>query len=135
MAIGDLASPWAPRLLSVLRIVAALVLITHGTQKLFAFPVAEPRPPVELFSMFGAAGLLEVIGGPLLLLGLFTRPLAFLLAGEMAFAYFIVHAPQSFWPILSGGEPPVLLCFIFLYLAAAGGGEWALDRVLARRRP
>ncbi|MGH7631964.1 MAG: DoxX family protein [Gemmatimonadales bacterium] len=135
MAIADLAARSAPRLLSVLRIVAALVLITHGTQKLFAFPVAEPRPPAELFSLFGAAGVLEVVGGPLLLLGLFTRPVAFLLAGEMAFAYFIVHAPQNFWPILSGGEPPVLLCFIFLYLAAAGGGEWALDRVLARRRP
>jgi putative oxidoreductase len=135
MANGDVTAHWAPRLLSVLRIIAALVLITHGTQKLFAFPVAEPRPPVELVSPLGVAGVLEVIGGPLLLLGLFTRPLAFLLAGEMAFAYFMVHAPQSFWPILSGGEPPVLLCFIFLYLAAAGGGEWALDRVRARRRP
>ncbi len=134
MAIGDLAAGWALRLLSVLRIVAALLYIAHGTQKLFAFPVAEPRPPVELFSLFGAAGMLEVIGGPLLLLGLFTRPLALLLAGEMALAYFIVHAPQSFWPILNGGEPPVLLCFIFLYLAAAGGGEWALDRARARRR-
>ncbi|MGH7517038.1 MAG: DoxX family protein [Gemmatimonadales bacterium] len=135
MAIDDLAARWAPRLLSVLRMVAAFVLITHGTQKLFAFPVAEPRPPVELFSLFGAAGVLEVIGGPLLLLGLFTRPLAFLHAGEMAFAYFIAHAPRSVWPVLNGGEPPVLLSFLFLYLAAVGGGEWALDRTLARRRP
>ncbi len=135
MAIADLATRWAPRLLSLLRIVAALVLITHGTQKLFGFPVAQLQPPVELFSRLGLAGMLEVVGGPLLLLGLFTRPLAFLISGEMAVAYFLVHAPRSFWPILSGGEPPVLLCFIFLYLAAAGGGEWALDRVLPRRRP
>lgn len=135
MAIADLAARWAPRLLSVLRIVAAFVLITHGTQKLFGFPVAEPRATVELFSLRGLAGVLEVFGGPLLLLGLVTRPLAFLISGEMAFAYFIAHAPRSFWPVLNGGEPPVLLSFTFLYLAAAGGGEWALDRVLARRRP
>ncbi len=135
MAIADLTARWAPRLLSVLRIVAALVLITHGTQKLFGFPVSEPRPAVELFSQMGLAGVLEVFGGPLLLAGLFTRPLAFVFSGEMAFAYFIVHAPRGFWPVLNGGESPVLLCFIFLYLAAAGGGEWALDRVLPRRQP
>jgi putative oxidoreductase len=120
----------------VLRIVAAFLLIAHGTQKLFGFPAgAEPQPPVELFSRLGGAGVLETFGGPLLLLGLFTRPVAFVLAGEMAFAYFIAHAPRNFWPLLNQGEPPVLLCFIFLYLAAAGGGVWALDRVLARRTP
>jgi putative oxidoreductase len=135
MAIADLAARWAPRLLSVLRIVAALSFITHGTQKLFGFPVAEPRPPAELFSLLGLAGVLETAGGVLLLLGLFTRPVAFLLAGEMAVAYFKAHLPRSFWPILNGGEPTVLFCFLFLYLAAAGGGEWALDRLRARRRP
>jgi putative oxidoreductase len=108
--------------------------MTHGTQKLFGVPVLEPKPTVELFSQFGLAGVLETFGGLLLLLGLFTRPVAFVLAGEMAFAYFMAHLPRSFWPILNGGEPPLLFCFTFLYLAAAGGGEWSLDRVLARRR-
>lgn len=136
MAIDDLAARWGPRLLSVLRIVAAFSFMTHGTQKLFGFPAGpEPQPPVEVFSMMGLAGVLETFGGLLLLLGLFTRPVAFVLAGEMAVAYFIAHAPRGFWPVLNNGEPPVLFCFIFLYLAAAGGGVWALDRVLARRQP
>jgi len=135
MVTDDLTTRWAPRLLSVLRIVAAFMYITHGTQKLFGFPVLEPKAPAELFSMFGVAGVLETFGGLLLLLGLFTRPVAFVLAGEMAVAYFMFHFPKSFWPILNGGEHAVLFCFLYLYLAAAGGGEWALDRVLARRRP
>jgi putative oxidoreductase len=133
MALADTAAVWAPRLLSVLRIVAASVFITHGTQKLFGFPVLEPKPTVELFSMFGFAGVLETVGGLLLLLGLFTRPVAFLLSGEMAVAYFMTHIPRSFWPILNNGEHTVLFCFLFLYLATAGGGEWALDRARARR--
>jgi putative oxidoreductase len=135
MALADTAAAWAPRLLSVLRIVAALLFILHGTQKLFAFPVSEPKPPVELFSLFGLAGVLELVGGLLLLVGLFTRPVAFVLAGEMAVAYFMVHFPRSFWPILNNGEHTVLFCFLFLYLAAAGGGEWALDRARVRRAP
>ncbi len=135
MALDDLASRWAPRLLSVLRLVAAFLLIAHGTQKLFGFPSAEPQPPVQLLSLMGLAGVLETFGGLLLLLGLFTRPVAFVLAGEMAVAYFMVHAPRGFWPVLNYGEPPVLLCFIFLYLAAAGGGEWSLDRARMRRHP
>jgi putative oxidoreductase len=136
MALDDLAARWAPRLLSVLRIVAAFLFIAHGTQKLFGFPAGpEPRPPVELFSQMGLAGVLETFGGLLLLLGLFTRPVAFVLAGEMAVAYFMAHAPRNFWPLLNQGEPAVLLCFTFLYLAAAGGGVWALDRALARRTP
>ena len=133
MTLADTAAVWAPRLLSVLRIVAASVFITHGTQKLFGFPVLEPKPTVELFSMFGFAGVLETVGGLLLLLGLFTRPVAFLLSGEMAVAYFMTHFPRSFWPILNNGEHTVLFCFLFLYLVAAGGGEWALDRARARR--
>ena len=130
---GPVPASWSPRLLSVLRIMAALVLIAHGTQKLFGVPADEPQTPVPLLSLFGLAGVLETFGGSLLLLGLFTRPLAFIVSGEMATAYFMAHAPRGFWPILNHGEVPVLLCFIFLYLAAAGGGVWSLDA--RRSRP
>ena len=123
---------WAPYVLGLLRIVVAFLFIAHGTQKLFGVPVDEPRDPVALGSLMGVAGMLETFGGLLLLLGLFTRPVAFLLAGEMAVAYFKSHAPRGFWPALNGGEPAVLFCFVFLYLAAAGGGAWSLDRL--RRR-
>jgi putative oxidoreductase len=129
---GPLPASWSAHLLSVLRIVAAFLFIAHGSQKLFGWPASEPQQTVELMSRFGLAGVLETFGGLLLLLGLFTRPVAFVLAGEMAAAYFIAHAPQGFWPILNRGELPVLFCFIFLYLAAAGGGPWSLDA--ARRR-
>ena len=122
-----IAATWGPRLLSTLRVVAALLFMQHGTQKLFAFPVSEPRDPAELLSLMGIAGMLEVFGGLLLLLGLFTRPVAFVLAGEMAVAYFRSHAPQGFWPILNGGELAALYCFLFLYFAAVGGGPWSLD--------
>jgi putative oxidoreductase len=118
---------WAGRLLSVLRIAAALVFMAHGTQKLFAWPADEPQAAVPLLSLMGLAGVLETFGGLLLALGLFTRPVAFVLAGEMAVAYFMAHAPRGFWPILNKGELPVLFCFLFLYLAAAGGGTWSLD--------
>lgn len=128
-----LPARWTPYLQSLLRIVAAFTFITHGTQKLFGFPVNEPRDPVELLSLMGLAGVLEAFGGALLLLGLFTRPVAFLLAGEMAVAYFMAHLPRDFWPILNGGERAVLFCFIWLFLAAAGPGPWSLDA--RRRRP
>jgi putative oxidoreductase len=131
---GPIPPRWAPRLLSALRIVAALLFMFHGTQKLFAWPVDEPRQTAELFSLMGLAGVLEVFGGALLLLGLFTRPVAFLLAGEMAVAYFMAHAPRGFWPILNGGELPILYCFLFLFLAAYGGGPWSLDAVRGRDR-
>ena len=124
---GPIPPSWSGRLLSVLRIVAAFLFMAHGTQKLFGWPATEPRPTVELMSLFGLAGVLETFGGLLLLLGLFTRPVAFLLAGEMAVAYFKAHAPQGFWPLLNRGEVPVLFCFLFLYLAATGGGPWSLD--------
>ena len=127
----QIIAQWTPRLLSVLRIVAAFMFMIHGTQKWLGFPV--PRDsPTTLMSLSGAAGLLELIGGALLLVGLFTRPVAFVLSGLMAFAYFIAHAPQDFWPIVNRGELAALYTFVFLYLAAAGGGPWSVDRVLRR---
>ena len=126
---------WAARLRSVLRIVAAFLFVAHGTQKLFGFPAAGPNAPVPLISLLGVAGTLETGGGTLLLLGLFTRPVAFLLAGEMAVAYFLRHAPHGFWPLLNRGELPVLFCFLYLYLAAAGGGPWSLEALQGRIGP
>lgn len=123
---------WSPRLQSVLRIVAAFLFMAHGTQKLFGVPGSGQPPAFHLFTLFGIAGILETFGGTLLLLGLFTRPVAFLLSGEMACAYFIQHAKAGFWPILNHGEPAVLFCFLWLYLAAAGGGSWSLDAWRAR---
>jgi putative oxidoreductase len=112
----------APYLLSVLRIVVAFLFIAHGTQKFFGYPAAEARAGVSLASLPGIASMLEMVGGTLLLLGLFTRPVAFILAGEMAVAYFMAHAPRGFWPLVNRGEPAVLFCFTWLYIAAAGGG-------------
>jgi putative oxidoreductase len=122
----QLSTTWAPRLLSVLRIMAALLFMAHGTMKLLGFPASD-NPGPALFSLMGFAGALELVGGLLLVLGLFTRPVAFILAGEMAFAYFMAHAPQSFFPIVNRGESAVLFCFVFLYLAAAGAGPWSVD--------
>jgi putative oxidoreductase len=123
-----------PILLSVLRVVSAFLFMAHGTQKLLAWPVNQPRNTVELMSLSGAAGILEVFGGAMLLFGLFTRPVAFILSGEMAVAYFLRHAPRDFWPILNGGEVAALYCFLFLYFAAAGGGAWSLDALMRGRR-
>ncbi len=123
---------WEARLLSVLRIITAFLFLSHGGQKLFGIPAPLPFE-LKLFSLVGIAGLLEFWGGLLLLLGLFTRPVAFLLSGEMAIAYFTAHAPKGFWPLLNQGELAVLYCFVFLYLAAAGGGEWGLERYLAQK--
>lgn len=120
---------WAPRLKSVLRIVAAATFMLHGTMKLFAFPAAlSPKGgTVALISQIGLAGVLETFGGALLVLGLFTRPVAFLLSGEMAVAYFQVHFPRSLWPVLNGGAEALVFCFIWLYFSAAGAGPWSLD--------
>jgi putative oxidoreductase len=123
----------AEHLLSIMRIVFALLFMQHGGQKLFDFPIAKSGAPLELFSLMGMAGILECFGGLLLLLGLFTRPVAFVLAGEMAFAYFKAHHPNGFWPIANRGELAVLYCFAYLYLAAAGGGPWSLDRFIRKR--
>jgi len=122
-------SKWSPVLLSVLRIVTGFLFMQHGGMKLLGFPGAGDHK-VELMSLMGFAGCLELIGGGFILIGLFTRPVAFILAGEMAFAYFMAHAPQGFWPVLNQGESAVLFCFVFLYLSAAGGGPWSLDRAM-----
>ncbi|EYD74416.1 putative membrane protein [Rubellimicrobium mesophilum DSM 19309] len=122
----------APRMLSVLRFVSALTFFAHGTQKVLWFPVSEMHPPVG--SIFWIAGVLELVGGALLMLGLFTRPVAFILSGLMAAAYFIAHAPQSLYPALNGGDAAILYCFAFLYFVFAGGGVWSLDALLARAR-
>ena len=123
---------WAPRMLSVLRIMAALLFMEHGCMKLFHFPAPQPGVPDPLPMMLMIAALIEVVGGVLLLLGLFTRPVAFICAGEMAVAYFMAHGSQSFWPALNGGDAAILFCFVFLYLAAAGGGAWSLDAMRNR---
>jgi putative oxidoreductase len=120
------AQGWAPQMLSVLRIMSALLFIEHGTQKLFGFPPSE-RGTVDLFSIYGLAGILETFGGILLLIGLFTRPVAFLLSGMMAVAYFMAHAPRSFFPVSNGGDAAILFCFVFLYLVTAGPGPWSVD--------
>ncbi|EEF80977.1 integral membrane protein [Methylophaga thiooxydans] len=122
----NILSAWQPRILSVVRIISAFLFMQHGAQKIFGFP-AEQRYPFELFSMSGVAGTLELFGGFLLLIGLFTRPVAFLLSGLMAFAYFLVHAPQGFWPLNNGGELATLFSFVFLYFVFAGGGSWSVD--------
>jgi len=120
---------WRPQLLSVLRIMSALLVLQHGTMKLLNFP-AGAMNDTAIGSLSGIAGLIELVGGLLLLVGLFTRPAAFLLSGMTAAAYFMAHAPQGFFPILNGGELAALYCFVFLFLAAAGGGPWSLDRTL-----
>jgi putative oxidoreductase len=132
MTITTLAArwrSWAPFLLSMLRIIAAFLFMQFGSTKLLAIPAAvmPGGGTAPLTSLAGFAGSLELVGGALLLLGLFTRPVAFLLSGEMAFAYFMGHAPQGFWPVLNEGSPAILFCFIWLYISSAGPGPWSLD--------
>src|SRR3954465_6855859 len=127
---------WSPSLLSIMRIVAAFLFIQYGTAKLLALPAAvmPGGGTAPLTSLAGIAGALEMVGGAFLLIGLFTRPVAFILSGEMAVAYFMGHAPQGFWPVLNQGSPAILFCFLFLYLSAAGGGPWSVDAVRERGR-
>lgn len=124
--MDNFLTAWRPRVLSLVRIISAFLFMAHGTQKMFGFP-AEQRYPFDLFSLSGAAGVLEVVGGFLLLIGLFTRPVAFILSGQMAVAYFLVHAPQGFWPLNNGGELATMFSFVFLYFVFAGGGAWSAD--------
>jgi putative oxidoreductase len=128
---------WAPYLLSVLRIITAFLFMQVGTAKLFAFPAAvmPGGGTAPAGSLAWYAGVLETFGGALILVGLFTRPVAFLLSGEMAIAYFHGHAPQGLWPVLNGGGPAIMFCFVYLYLSAAGGGPWSLDAFRTSRRP
>jgi putative oxidoreductase len=125
----------APHLLSLLRVMAALLLLQHGTQKLLGFPPPPPgRAGPEFLTLIWFAGVIELVGGVLLAVGLFSRATAIVLSGELAFAYWLGHAPRGFYPILNAGELAALYCFVFLYLAAAGPGPWSLDRLLWRRR-
>jgi len=132
MTVPNIATKWpgrAPYLLSVLRIVAAFLFMQFGTAKLLAFPAAimPGGGTAPVVSLVGLASILETFGGLLLLLGLFTRPVAFIVAGEMAIAYFLGHAPQGFWPVLNQGHPAIMFCFVWLYISAAGPGPWSLD--------
>ena len=123
---------WSPRVLSVLRIVTALLFLQHGTAKLLGFPHVADFANLQLASLLGVSGILELVGGLLMLIGLFTRPTAFILSGMMAVAYFLAHASQGFYPLLNQGELAVLYCFVFLYLSVAGGGPWSVDAMRAR---
>ena len=118
---------WSPRVLSVLRMVTALLFLQHGTAKYLGFPPVADFANLQFLSLLGASGVLELVGGVLMLIGLFTRPVAFILSGFMAVAYFLAHASQGFYPLLNQGELAVLYCFVFLYLSVAGGGAWSLD--------
>ena len=141
--VSSFYAVWTPRVLSLLRIVAAFMLIAHGAQKLFGFMAPPGMPSFPPMSQMWVGGVLEFFGGLLLLLGLFTRPVAFILSGMMAVAYFQMHAWKAyqasgleggFWPIKNQGELAALYCFVFLFFAAAGGGAWSLDRLLWRSR-
>ncbi|MES2907163.1 MAG: DoxX family protein [Pseudomonadota bacterium] len=125
--------PWQPYILSALRIVIGLLMLEHGLTKFFHFPYVEQfAGPMEMFSLVWFSALIELVGGVLLTLGLFTRLTAFIMSGEMAFAYFLVHAPQNFYPILNGGELAIVYCFTLLYIAAAGGGAISADNQLGK---
>ena len=125
---------WSPRMLSVLRIIVALLYLQHGLAKHFAFPHVAMFDNLQPFSLVWFAGVIEIVGSLLLLLGLFTRAAAFVMSGEMAVAYFMVNAPRGFFPILNQGELAVLFCFVFLYLSVAGGGAWSVDEQRLGRR-
>ena len=127
MSLKDICAAAAPRLLSVMRVMSGLLFMQHGTAKLLAIPQMAQFAKLQPYGLSWTAGVLELIGGALLVIGLFTRPVAFVLSGLMAFAYFIAHAPRDFYPIVNGGELAALYCFVFLYLAAAGGGAWSVD--------
>ncbi len=120
-------SRWEPQALALLRIFAALLFLEHGTAKLLHFPVPQPGVPDPLPTILIVAAVIEIVGGILVTLGLFTRIAAFIMSGEIAVGYFIAHAPRGFWPIVNLGEAAILYCFIFLYLAAAGPGAWSID--------
>jgi putative oxidoreductase len=125
--MNETLESWTPRALSALRIITGLLIIQHGMGKLLGFPALPAYANVQLMSLSGAAGVIELIGGALLILGLWTHAVAFILAGEMAFAYFIGHFPKGFHPLINGGTLAALYCFTCLYLASAGAGPWSVD--------
>jgi putative oxidoreductase len=127
MNLSELETVWAPRVLGLLRIVTALLFMEHGSQKLFGFPPSDHGSP-EMLSLIWFAAVLELVGGFFILIGLFTRPIAFILSGEMAFAYWMAHSPKAFYPALNGGDAAILFCFVFLYLAFRGPGAFSVDQ-------
>ncbi len=128
--MNEILSKWSPQILSVLRFIAGFLMFWHGSQKLLGFPASSGGGGSALMTV---AGVIELVGGALLILGLFTRPAAFLLSGLMAVAYFMAHAPQGFLPLVNKGELAVIYCFIYLYLFFAGGGAWSLDRLIWKK--
>lgn len=132
MSNSAILAAWSPKILSIFRIVTGLLFIQHGTQKIFSFP-AEARGPFDLMSQMGIGGVLELVGGALIILGLFTRPVAFVMSGMMAVAYWQFHAPASVYPLNNGGELAIMFCFAFLYFVFAGGGAWSLDAIVRKR--
>ena len=131
--MDQMFSKWQPAALSLLRFITGLLFLQYGVAKLFKFPPVPMFEKVQLFSLYGAAGTIELIGGILLVLGLFTRPVAFIASGEMAVAYFMSHAPHGFFPVLNHGDLAILFCFVFLYLACAGGGPYSLDAIVRKK--
>jgi putative oxidoreductase len=135
MTMEQMFSRYQPVALSLFRFITGLVLFQYGCAKILKIPAESMFKGVTIDSLYGAAGCIELVFGGLLILGLFTRPVAFILSGEMAFAYFISHAPHAFFPIINRGDAAILYCFIFLYIAFAGGGPWSLDAILSRKKP
>jgi putative oxidoreductase len=131
----DKLDAWSPRVRSILRIISALLFTEHGLMKLFHFPAAQPGASDPLPTVLLVAAVIEVAGGGLVALGLFTRIAALVCSGEMAAAYFMAHAPQGFWPALNGGDAAILFCFVFLYFAFAGPGDWSIDAARRTRAP
>jgi putative oxidoreductase len=132
MSLYSRADSLSPYVLSIVRIVVALLFLEHGMSRLFSFPM--PMPAETVFSLHWFAGAIELTGGALLTVGLLSRPAAFIMSGEMALAYFLSHAPRGFFPILNRGDGAILFCFIFFYIAFAGPGPWSLDAMLGRKR-
>jgi putative oxidoreductase len=132
MIMNETMAAWTPRALSVLRIITGLLIIQHGMAKLIGFPAVAAFANLQPLSLLGAAGFIELIGGALLVLGLLTQPAAFILAGEMAVAYFMVHAPKGFYPLVNGGTLAIAYCFACLYLSTAGAGPWSVDAAMKR---
>ena len=130
--MNETLAAWTPRALSVLRIIMGLMIIQHGMAKILGFPAVASFANLSPFSLIGAAGLIELIGGALLIVGLLTRPVAFIISGEMAFAYFMAHAPKDFYPLINGGTLAIMFCFTCLYLSTAGAGPWSVDAAMKR---